>query len=754
MRTIAFLALFILGAVSASAAVDKFGCDDRVTNPTTKYQTGTAEAASDWTLTDDQGGWTTNELAGYILQADSSVDRHWLIKSNTATVITVYGDSSGEETCYREVDQENDGSEGYAIYDRWSVQKIGGRWWLFGPMGNSFWGKSLNEFGGGVTRIGNDVAGNTFTQNIMAKYPSASGYYTALQDHIPAVQDMGFNCLGSITEYSYLIPNSGQPGKSASDFMPFVAQVRISALTLGNTDSFSPQGAMWDAYDPDFQADIENSLQTESGSKVDGYRYCERAWWNVAFLENYRYPKYGVPANPWHIGWDWDEEPAWCRGESTNHHLGYYILTSPAASFRKQAAVTYLQTQYSTISELNTAWGDGTYSSWADLQSDEGTKTDPLLDAEPFCQEHGRPNNIESNITMREDMDGVAEDFWRQFCKEVSEALDNITAVHILNFGPGYHGWRGYEYNDGDGAASREYIFRGSVSADQSTAYLDVVLIGDPMHSPHDTKEPDTFENVRAELNEYYTFHGRPYWPESCWFTAEADSGVTFTGTIDSRTATVLNDSDHDFRTANGWTTALNSGNDGMYILPDITVSEANRLYFRITAGGCADGSLTVNHEEGPANNWVNDSTPDLTAACDVGDTYVLISSSTMGNDMFAEGAYELYIPLTQEDRAARYVKALDDLYNYQASNGDYIMLGYSHFGPFDFSFRSEIIEIRNWGFWTVKLNEYDGVEATEANGETQDCGNFTGPVKAKLARMYDEVQVPSISPTSLQVSK
>ena len=47
---------------------------------------------------------------------------------------------------------------------------------------------------------------------------------------------------------------------------------------------------------------------------------------------------------------------------------------------------------------------------------------------------------------------------------------------------------------------------------------------------------------------------------------------------------------------------------------------------------------------------------------------------------------------------------------------------------------------MRNFGFKTVKCNLYNGIEATIANDETQDCGDFVGPVKAKLNGIYNEI--------------
>jgi hypothetical protein len=98
-------------------------------------------------------------------------------------------------------------------------------------------------------------------------------------------------------------------------------------------------------------------------------------------------------------------------------------------------------------------------------------------------------------------------------------------------------------------------------------------------------------------------------------------------------------------------------------------------------------------------------------------------------------------LPMTQEERAEQYEKYLDETINFQADNGDYIIVGFSNWEFFDFSFKNNDQEHRNHGYMTISLNKYDGVEATTANGEIQDCGDFLTVMTAKLNNVYNELQ-------------
>jgi hypothetical protein len=76
-----------------------------------------------------------------------------------------------------------------------------------------------------------------------------------------------------------------------------------------------------------------------------------------------------------------------------------------------------------------------------------------------------------------------------------------------------------------------------------------------------------------------------------------------------------------------------------------------------------------------------------------------------------------------------------------RADNGDYIDVGFSNFEWFDYGFHDTGlgVETRNWGWETFLANYYDG-SATIANGEVQNCGDFTTDVGGKLNLVYQEI--------------
>ena len=735
--------------INNEANIDKWGGFTGIKNPSSKYQLGTATSVTRFTLIDDSKSWGVNDLKGCILQPNTSAEVYYLIKENSADTITIYGsDVSGhEEELYRFIDEDNNGSEEYAVLDRWAVKKVNNRWLLFDPYGNSFFIKSINGYNYEYNRYGYDHDGNSFSQNLSARYGTNGDQNYAAQIAIDDIKRIGFNTWGEVVDVYRIAPGGpiASTGKDPSRFMPFIAQVRISSLNLNGTsgtnwgiDAFTSTGVrVWDATDTDFQDAVEDHLTSDTGARTDGIsQFNNRTYWNWIFLTPYRYAKYNLPANPWYIGLDWDEEPAYLRSEQDSQHMGYHILVSAGNTGRKIQAVEFLRNKYGNIGNLNSSWGSN-FADWTALQNDTGSVINGLLSTEPYCRDYGSYN--EANSSMKADLDDIAEDFWRIYVKKVHDALDNVTAVHMINFGPGYHGWTGSSRDDWRGCTSREYLFRAAVSSNRSEHYIDIIGVGDPLHGMHESPTGDMLINMRSALKERYAFHGRPYWHESCWITAEADSGLTFEGSIDSLSSTVLGDAGVNFQTDNGFTNAL-VGSGGAWVLPDSTVLQENRIYYRIAANSCANGSLSVDVAIGPGNNWSWDSTPDFLSSASIGDRYVILQTDTLGH-VSGGSNFDVFIPLTQEDRALMYVRFLDDLVHLQADNGDYIDVGYSHWEFYDYGFRdSSYHEFRNWGFASVKANFYDGVEATIANGEIQDCGNFVGPVSEKLLSIYNDM--------------
>jgi len=726
-----------------SVPVDKWGGIGEIRNPDSKYETGLAKSITEWTITDTSKSWSPDELSGSILQPNIDTNVYFLIKSNTSTSITVFGsdDNTSQERAYRHISDENDGTNKYAILDRWSCKKIRGRWLLFNPFGNAFFIKSLNGYDYELYRYGRDHKGNSFEKNMLEKY-STNDIHEALQHEIDIVKKMGFNCWGEILDTGRVAPGGpyNAEGKCPERYLPFITQIRVHSLNLDamGVDYFIIlDDIIWDAFDASFQDALENYLLIESGAATAGITdFNNRTGWSFHYLTPYREARYNISANPYYIGLDWDEEPAYLRSEALNEHLGYHIIVSAGTTARKTRAINYLRNKYNTISKLNISWGGG-LSEWDDLLNDTGAIINGLLSSEPCCRDFGLYNEL--NTSMKSDLDAIAEDFWRVYCKKVHDTIDNITEVHMINFGPGYHGWCGRYDSDFDGTTSPEYFFRGSVSENSLEPYIDVIGIGDPLHGPHENIN-DLLEYMRDDLTERYEFHGRPYWHESCWITAEADSGLTYSGKIDFVESSVLYDYSCDFRTDNNWVSAFSS-TAGMWILPDINKDKSRHIYYRVNNASSFNGSLETDYATGPGIHWAWDSSPDMRGDTSAGNFYALISHDCIAHlGQNSEQPYVLYIPLTQKIRSAMYVQFLDDIINFQSDNGDYIDVGFSHWEFYDYGFREGTHEMRNWGFETVQCHLYNGIEAIVSNGEMQNCGNFIGPVSYKLNNIYNEI--------------
>lgn len=733
-----------IGITPAFSSPDKWGGDDRVKDSTTFYQTGTATSVGSWTLTDTSKSWTANALAGQILQPFTGTEVYYLIKSNTSNTITVYGsDTDGnEERAYRHVSDDGATGRAYAVLNQWKTRKVGGRWWMFDPSGNSFFLKAINKFGA-IYQSGQATDTTNIITNINNKF-GGSHWSEGFTAAIDTYKSFGFNSAGSIVDYAYSVPGSaGNATLTASRYMPFLAQVRIDEVVLPNTPRVPGMGNLWDATDSHFQADIQTTMLSQSGAATDGIKaFNNRTWWQASFLAPYQKAKYQIAANPYYIGIDWGEEPGYAVSESENNHMGYYILVSSGAAPCKQRAVAYLQSAYVTIGALNTAWRSS-FSSWTQLQSDTGTLIKPLLSSAPYVRSWGV--YTESNARMKADLDGIATDFWSVYTGKVKAALDSLIATHKLNMSPAYHGWWGDNRYAWAGTVSPIYLFRGS------KGNVDVIGLGDPMHGPHSSVSEPIYTYMGPALKAIYDEVQLPMYHESTWLTAEADSGLTVKGTITGLTATTMTDGTKNFQYSFGSAGTYDSTGYWWLDLNTEGVPQANRKYFRIKAGGTGARTLTVDLMTGPGSNWGYSYSPDMTTYASVGQSYKIISNDIM--QKFYSGSYNLFIPLTQSDRAIMYVNFLNEMIWLKSdTSSDYFMVGYCHWSIFDQPFFSDGGERRNWGFFSAKANRYDGVEATVANGEPQNCGNFVGPVSIKLRGIYNDLS-PTASPAKIPSS-
>lgn len=739
---LAVLLAVLLSSSNALSALNKWGGDVRVRHPESLYQVGTSSDVAEWKLSDNTKDWVPGTLSGRILQPDTAKEIYYLIKDNTAKQIEVHGSmrDTDPDRCFIALDKVAAPGVPYAILDQWRVDKLNQRWSLFDPYGNLFIIKALNALDYENHRNGSDAFGSTFVQNIMEKN-GGTDEHEAIIKELDTIRKVGFNALGEIVNVWKSVP--GAPAMSLAlteeRYLPFIAQVRISALSLEGVGSFQVAGAKChDAADAEFQAQVEARLSIEGGARTEGIAaFGGRNHWNPRFLTPYRDAKFNVAANPWYIGLGWDEEPAYLRSEDVNEHMGYRILTGAASTARKQRAHSLLRTKYDSIDALNDAWGTK-YPDWESLAEDTGASgIDEALSAEPYCRDHGRFR--ESNAAMKADLDKLAADFWRMYTSKVRAALDNLIAVHKINFGPGYHGWIGDSSEGWDGILSPRYLFQGSVSTDGNTPYVDIVGIGDPMHGPLESPS-DPFRFVRADLLSIYEEVGRPYWHESVWITAEADSGVAHTGVVESLSAAVLRDRSADFDTAMDWPNAYQGVGSRIWLLLNGDAPRESWVFHAIRADGASDGQLMVDKEVGPGTHWIWTS-PDMTRVGRTGSAYSILASDVIPH-VRAGSSTPIYIPLSQEERALVYTNFIDGMANLRAKNGDYVDVGFSHWQFFDFAWRNGFYEHRNFGFSTVKGNLYDG-SATIKNGEVQDCGDFVTQVSKKLNGLYDEIIVP-----------
>lgn len=567
-------------AVSLSAG-DKWGGDDRMTDSNTKYQTGIATSISNceqtstpnwcWTLNDGSKNWQTNELRGKILQADASREVYWLIKSNTNNSITVYGSSivDSDEEAKRSLEDENTGSERYAVLDRFKVAKVNNRWMYFDPYGNSYWAKAINGYVTSDSRRGRNYAGQTWDELLQA-HPIYGGTGSGTDANTASlwklydlIKAKGFNATGEANDYYRMVPGSYVVSgpiaaqKIPSRYMPFTLFPRINSLALASTPTFTVNGiSIRDAYGANFQPEIVDAIHGCDGEYSSAYSAftlfgepnpdvpacdsdrIEIASWGDYLLTPYEKFKYNIAANPYIIGIKWDEEPAYVQQTSGSEHMGYRIFISTSGTPRKDAAVAYLQTQYATITALNNAWGTS-YADWTAVSNDTGTQINAILtyenqsgkaalwDWSPF-------NEVALHPNIMRDLNAIAENFWRTYTKKVHDAIDSILAVDgILNMGPGYHGSKEW-LPTGEGSTSPEYLFRGSVSADRSETYIDVISIGNVAGAFKNSPSDKYFNYQGPKMSEYYSFHGRPLWITSTWVNAESDSGVFPTGILDS----------------------------------------------------------------------------------------------------------------------------------------------------------------------------------------------------------------------------
>jgi len=238
-----------------------------------------------------------------------------------------------------------------------------GKWWLVAPNGHLFFSSALDSvtpsastfvdqrstmfqslpsstgsfadcYGTANAFKGPEASGVTFDfyqANLERKYGAdwLNAWHTQTRGRLAA---WGFNSIG----------NWSHPTCYKQDKTPYVCCAGVSGTFNKVASGHDTWGAMADPFDTRFA--------TAAASRMH----------DAATL---------IGADPWCIGYFVDNELSW--GDcSTNHYgLAFGALSQSAStSPAKTAFVAQLQTKYSTIAKLNTAWGT-TFTSWTAMNA-------------------------------------------------------------------------------------------------------------------------------------------------------------------------------------------------------------------------------------------------------------------------------------------------------------------------------------------------------------------------------------------------
>jgi uncharacterized protein (DUF2141 family) len=287
--------------------------------------------------------------------------------------------------------QANPGPSNWDQYGGWAdgptltatghfrVEKYNGQWWFVDPQGKLFFSSGIDCIQAANTSNGTGIldrdawftylpprdtnlfgscygsysspsiayyAGKLvatydfFRSNLIHKY--GSDYMNIYSNKVhQRLRSWGVNTIG----------NWSAPNITNLHQTPYVLQIYPRARVLSGSTSYSVE--FWDVFDPNLPSVIRECLNAEIGKSVD---------------------------DPWCIGYFSGNEVQW--GNET--HLARATLASPSNQPAKTIFLSDMQTKYTTISNLNAAWGTS-YASWDDfLQSrtvpneNGGARTDLL----------------------------------------------------------------------------------------------------------------------------------------------------------------------------------------------------------------------------------------------------------------------------------------------------------------------------------------------------------------------------------------
>ncbi|MEN6426374.1 MAG: beta-galactosidase [Phycisphaerales bacterium] len=238
------------------------------------------------------------------------------------------------------------------------VQKHRGKWWLVDPLGRLFWSHGIDCVHSGdgtpITDRESYYRGLPSEDSPFVRFYGQGswaphGYYS---EHSPyKTYDFGrANLLrkyGEDSEAAFAdithrrleswgvntIANWSDERVYLLRLTPYVATIHFEARRLEGSEGY--WGKFYDVFDPTFQDNLRNRLESERGKTVD---------------------------DPWCIGYFVHNELSW--GDDTS--LAVAALVSPADQPAKIAFVNDLEARYGTIESLNQAWGTR-HESWESL---------------------------------------------------------------------------------------------------------------------------------------------------------------------------------------------------------------------------------------------------------------------------------------------------------------------------------------------------------------------------------------------------
>jgi hypothetical protein len=235
------------------------------------------------------------------------------------------------------------------------VEKYRGKWWMVDPQGRLFWSHGVDcvrganatpitdrehyfrGLPGGESPFGTFYGGGSWAPH--GYYEDHSPYKTYDFSRANFLRKYGRDWAGAFAEITHrrlkswgmnTIANWSQSDIYLMRRTPYVCTISYSAKTLEGSTGY--WGKFYDVFDPSFREALRRRLAGEEGKSVD---------------------------DPWCIGYFVHNELAW--GDEVS--LASAALISPAGQPAKKVFLEDLKSKYSTVDELNAAWGTE-HASW------------------------------------------------------------------------------------------------------------------------------------------------------------------------------------------------------------------------------------------------------------------------------------------------------------------------------------------------------------------------------------------------------